>query len=258
MNNIGRADQQGTRSNLSGYSIPRAPTRFDNRDLTRRVYNSENITIVRNGYRCGYYNPNPRFNDDFFGYPHYVFDPFAFRGGCVVSPWYYYVSLPAYVVSTRVVYINSNYSSRGNWSWCNWDRDNRYSWSNGFDRTDDQYDAIRDLVDTFENSDRQLGADLVPTRGNVSIYTDGRYSYTLNADDFYDLFMDGINNNDTRRYEIMRVETNRRGIRILARHDTTDPWGNRKSVYQRVYMEKERNRYVIREFGTSFDRCDRW
>lgn len=253
MNNLAGRDQGGSRQRFSDAPIGRAPSNFNNADLSRRVFNGERVSVVRNGYRTGYVNRNPRFCDDWFGYPHYVFDPFGYRGGCVVSPWYYYISLPAYVVSTRVIYVNDNSSRYGTWRSSNWNRNDRYSWAN-----DDQYDAVRDLVDAFENGDRQLGGDLVPQRGNVGIYTDGRYSYSLSADDFYDLFMDGLTNNETRRYEIISTETSRRGVRVLARHETIDPWGNRKTVYQRIYMEREQGRYVIREFGTSVDRCDRW
>ena len=257
----GTTNNYGTRTiRVGNVRIEQAPILIDNGVLSSRVNRSERIGIFRGGLRSGYYHYNPNWCDDWFVYPHYVFDPFAWNRNCYVSPWYYYASLPAYLNPTRVVVIN-------NFPTANWYgqpyRYQRYDnrWDNGWGRNDrnDLDDALEDLTEAFERADRRTAGRLIPRGGHVNIYNDGRYGYSLSADDFYDLFMDGLHNNDTRRYEIVNVELSQRGdsARVAARHEIVDPWGNRQTIWHQIYLERERRDFVIREFGTSTDR-GRW
>ena len=251
----GTMNNAGTRGRIDAYRADRAPIVIDNGVLSRRVDRTENISVVVNGrgYRVGYYHYNPRWCDDWFSYPFYVFNPWGYQRTCYVSPWYYYVSIPAYIDSSRIVIVNS-FPSRG---WIGYD----YSWNydNRYDRGDRDLDyALQDLEDAFERRERRSVNRLVPRDGRVNIYTDGRYSYSLGADDFYDLFTDGLYNNDTRRYEIVRVRMSNRGdsARVTARHETMDPWGNPQVVFHDFFLQREGRDFVIREFGTSIDRRD--
>lgn len=251
----GTINNAGSRGNVSYTRIDRAPVVIDNGVLARRVDRSENISVRINGhgFRVGYYHYNPRWCDDWFVYPHYIFDPWGYQRTCYVSPWYYYVSIPAYIDSSRVIIVNTfPYQN-----WVGYD----YNWrSNGrydrYDRGNADLDyALDDLQNAFEREDRRAATRLVPRGGRVNIYTDGRYSYTLSADDFYDLFMDGLYNAKTRRYDIVRVRVGDRGAtaRVTARHETTDPWGNSQTVYHEFFLEREGRDFVIREFGTSIE-----
>jgi hypothetical protein len=255
----GTVNNLGNRGRMDPSRIDRAPIVIDNGVLSRRVGNSEQVGIVRNGIRIGYYHYNPRWCDDWFVYPHYVFDPWAFNNRCYPSPWYYYVSLPAYLNPTRVIIVNNFPSQVWTGQPYRWQRDDGWDRGNWSRDRNDLDMALEDMTDAFERADRRSASRLIPRGGNVNIYTDGRYSYSLNADDFYDLYMDGLYNNDTRRYEILNVEMNNRGdaARVLARHESIDPWGNRQTVYHQYYLERERRDFVIREFGTSVER-GRW
>lgn len=256
----GTISNVGTRGRIDSARIGRAPVIIDSGVLSTRINRSERTGIVVNGIRVGYYHYNQRWCDDYFYYPHYVFDPWAFNNRCYPSPWYYYVSIPAYVNPTRVIVVNTFPTQIWSGQAYQWQRNsNNFDRSWNRDRSELDY-TLDDLVDAFERADRRAAGRLVPRSGNVNIYTDGRYGYSLNADDFYDLFMDGLFNNDTRRYEILNVEMNNRGdaARVYARHESVDPWGNRQTVYHNYYLERERRDFVIREFGTSVDRGGRW
>lgn len=253
----GTVNNSGTRGNVQVWRNDRAPIIIDNGVLGRRVDRSENVRVIVNGrgYRVGYYHYNPRWCDDWFVYPYYIFDPWGYQRTCYVSPWYYYVSIPAYIDSSRVIIVG-NFPSR-NWVGIDYTWGGRGDWDRRDDRDLDY--ALQDLQDAFERQDRRSANRLIPRSGRVNIYTDNRYSYSLNADDFYDLFMDGLFNAQTRRYEITRVQLSQRGdsARVTARHETTDPWGNPQVVYHTFFLDRDGRDFVIREFGTSIDN-GRW
>ena len=182
-----------------------------------------------------------------------MFDPFF--AACYVSPWYYYPCLPPYVAAPNVVIVDRFPST----NWVGSD----YEWNDGGESasidqpgqissnpTLDQ--SISALVASFEKDDHQAIDDVTPHSGNVNIYTDGKYSYSLKANDFYDTYVDGIESTKTDRYEILDVKANANGTaRVVAKHVYNDPWGNRTFIYHSYFLVKEGANYVIREFGTS-------
>jgi len=200
--------------------------------------------LVRGGYRTGYFGYHGGWRDSFFAFPFYVFDPFF--ASCYVSPWYYYPCLPGYVAAPNVVIVDSYPST-------NWTGDD-YDWSPGSRTTTNAQldDSVQDLVAAFEADDHKAIDRVAPHSGNVNIYVDGKYSYSLKANDFYDTYVDGIESTKTDRYEVLDVKANANGTaRVVAKHVYNDPWGNRTYVYHSYFLVKEGDDYVIREFGTS-------
>ncbi len=197
------------------------------------------------GYRSGYWHYDPYWCDDDFWFGWYVFNPYQYR--CVASPWYYYPHLPGYLnySCVRVVQI-----SLLPWGGSYYDyRPSRYG--SGYYRDSDLDDAIDDLVRAFEDSDRRALGRLVPRRGDVSIFVDGAYQYSMDSERFYDLMQDNVYATRTRRYEIVRVETWRDEAEVTARHEFTDAWGQRTSVYHWYRLSRDSRGYVITRFGTS-------
>lgn len=247
--NYGANRNQYSRGSTGAIHIDRAPGFVHNGNLAHRVNESERIGLVRNGFRVGYYHYRRDWRDDYFCYPFYAFDPYAYDR-CYSSPWYYYASLPPYLNSTRVIIVSSFPTT--NWygypySWQSVDRYDRNA------RYDDLDYTVQDIVDAFQRDDHRSLDRLVPRDGRVNIYTEGNYSYSLGANDFYDLYRDGIDNVQTTRYEIQSVQRDRDGnARVLARHEFTDPWGARQVVWHTYYLALEGRDYVIREFGTSY------
>lgn len=209
---------------------------------------------VNNRYRSGYYQYNNNWRDDYFYYPHYQFN---YGNNCSVSPWYYYSNLPGYISYTRIVYV-SNFSGIqwGIGSVYNWNRYNDNGWRNN-DWRNDRYDsglddALDDIRRAWERGDKRAIGRLVPSRGRVNIYHDGRYSYSLNGDDFYDMLTDAVFSTDTDRYEIIDVRTSRDGAQIKARHTYTDGWGQRSTVIHSYRLVGDRYGYEIADFSTSY------
>jgi hypothetical protein len=178
-----------------------------------------------------------------FGYPYYAYDPFLPDVAVVASPWYRYSCLPPYIDNTRVIVVNNYPSDRGGWQ----DYDYRS------DRRDDGAinDALDDLRDAFERTDDRAANHLVPQDGDVAIFNDGKYDYSLNADDFEKMFLDGVDGSKTVRYEILDTSTRGDEVRVRARHEFEDSWGEQQSVIHTLTLRRDRDgNYVIREFGT--------
>lgn len=235
----------GSRDRVQPLIISRAPDGRPSQSLESKVRREERVSLSVNGWRVGYYHYDRGWRDDNFCYPFYSFDPYAHRN-TYVSPWYYYPTLPAYVVPDRCVFM----TYRPSIGWAGRD----YRWNRPDDRFHEDEDldyAIDDLRNAFENEDRRSTGRLVPTRGSVHVNMDGVYRYSLSADDFYDMFQDAIESVRTIDYRILRVRAGRNNAEVLAQHDYRDPWGRRITVYHTYFLELERRSYVIREFGTS-------
>ena len=202
--------------------------------------------LYYNGWRTGYCHYNPLWGDDYFWYPHYCATPFV-SFDVVYSPWYSYTFLPGYITCSHV-YV-SNY--RGYWGW---NAGFVYVYDSrdyGYNRNREVDYAIEDLQDGFEKRDFRALERLVPDSGQIAIFRDGRYDYSIEARDFDDLIHDLSSNANTNRYRILETRTNRDSVRISAEHEYTDQWGNRQRVYHSIYLEMDRGHMVIREFGTS-------
>jgi hypothetical protein len=238
------------------FDIGQAPTTILQKgSIMSQVLRSEQVR-VNTRFRDGYSSYYRDWRDDYFYYPHYSFSPYG--NNCSFSPWYYYPHLPGYVSLTRIFYI-------GNTSW-NWNNGNNYNWNRNYrgsswdsgwgNNRDSNYvdEAIGDLVNAFERRDRRALGRLIPRRGRINIYMDDTYTYSLEADDFYDLMLDNIETTRTTRYEIERVRTWRDEVQVTARHEYTDPWGRRSSVYHNYRLEEDRNGFIITDFRTSWRR----
>ena len=173
----------------------------------------------------------------------------------VVSPWYLYPFLPGYLNFNTVVI--TNYQSPWLWNrgvtYVYDDRgwDNRWDWNNTSRRNVDLDNSLEDLRDGFERYDRRALGGLVPRNGQVAIMRDGRYDYSMNADDFYDLFNDLASNAETNSYRVEQVRTYRDSARVVMVHDYNDPWGRRQRVYHSMLLQREGRGMVIREFETN-------
>lgn len=197
------------------------------------------------GWRHGYYGYGGGWRDSFFCFPFYCFDPFLV--GCFASPWYYYPCLPPYIAASNVVV--ENVDPYANWSGSD------YTWAPESDASANPVldDSVQDIVQSFESDDHKAMDRVTPHSGNVRVYTDGKYDYSLNANDFYDTYVDGVESTKTDRYEILDVKAGKDGTsaRVVAKHIYNDPAGRRTTVYHNYLLVKEGNEFVIREFGTS-------
>jgi hypothetical protein len=211
-------------------------------------------------FRIGYYQYTRNFRDDYFCYPYYVFNPYQVTT-CVVSPWYYYSFLPAYLDTSRLVF-SSNYDAPFIGFPYDYQPDNRNRRSSYDDDRDARYDnsyvsrqaldfTIDDIVSAFMNSDRRAVDRLVPRYGNVLLGVNGDRAYGVRADDFYDMLIDVVSDARTVDYRILSVKSNDEEAEVVAYHDFLDSWGTRQGVYHRYHLFGERGHIVIRHFETS-------
>jgi hypothetical protein len=250
----------GDRTRISGGIRITRPGSI-NMGIQRRLSDAEKARLILgNGYRNGYYHYNRGWRDDYFCYPHYVFNPWSFNR-FVCSPWYYYSSLPPYLSYDRVIIVNGGYPSygwRGNpYRWNRPVYSVSFTWSNRYQsQTQNQYSdldyALDDLARSFEQQDYDAMDLLCPKDGKVNMYFDGKYGYSLESNDFYDLFADGIENVRTVRYDISNIRYNgNNSAKVTAVHEFTDPFGKRGVTYHDYFLVREGSHWVIREFGTS-------
>jgi hypothetical protein len=187
-----------------------------------------------------------------FWYPNYCFSPFG-GANIVISPWYSYTFLPGYL-NCEHVYV-THY--RGFWGWNTgvvYVYDNNaynYGYDSHYNRNRELDYSIDDLRTGFERRDFRALDRLVPNYGQIAIYRDGQYDYSIDTRDFSDLLNDLSSNANTYRYQILETRLGRNSARISAAHEYTDQWGNRQKVYHSIYLENEDGNMVIREFGTS-------
>lgn len=249
------------RSDSGRITISQIPDLRGNTNGMLDRVNRNDPFAVQNNWRWGYYHYNRNWQDDLFCFPNYTFAPIGGFNSFVFSPWYGYTFLPPYLNNNAIIVV-SNWNPGWNWGmgtafvWNTFDPW-RNNWNNRDDRWDDrregrqQDEAIAFLVDAFEQGDRRSVARVVPRGGRVAILRDGRYEYSVQADDFYDLLLDNVLNAKTRSYEVVDAQYRGRSVRIVMRHRFVDPWGAEQTVFHSALLEPERGAYVIREFGTS-------
>lgn len=219
-----------------------------NGSLQNQVLREDEIRSRRNRYRSGYYYYWGGWRDDNFYYPYYRFD---YGNGCAFSPWYYYSNLPGYIVTNRIVFGQPGFDITF------YDADPyRWSYRDRYDEYDRNYDldvAIRDLVQAFERNDADAFNRLLPNEGRVYVNLDGGYGYTVGANDFHDLMLDGALSTRTDAYNILSVRRRGSEAKVIARHDFVDAWDQQNSVYHAIVLRRRDNRYEFKSFEVSQD-----
>jgi hypothetical protein len=241
-------------------------------------YRAQQLKEVRNAHtvygdraRRGYIGYNREARDASFRYPFYVFDPYE-SFGCI-SPWYFYPSLPGYIDPDRCIFLSSGRLPRiflgAEYRWYRPANDAAYQ--QGYDQgyqdaqqanqqvtppADNRIldGALDDIVATFKNDDQRSLDRLVGETGNVNIYVDGRYSYSLATNDFYDLIRDNAHTTQTVDYQILDIKVNGDEAKVVALHTFKDPWGDVEKVYHTYTLKVSQRSAQIIEYGTSATR----
>ncbi|MCH8274186.1 MAG: hypothetical protein IH851_05290 [Armatimonadetes bacterium] len=207
------------------------------------------------GLRHGYHHYDPFWRDWHFGYHHYVFIPYSY--GCVFSPYYWYWSVPGYIVLGRVWYYPPGpiilIGSGIHWTYCG--RGQYYSTYYGNSRYDNYSSldrALSDLVDAFRYSDGAALGKFLPRGGSVELFIDGEYAYTMSTDDYYDITSDMIYSVYTTDFKIVDVRRASGGeYAVVARHDFVDVSNDRQTVWLTFTLVRKGGYYAITQAGTS-------
>ena len=255
----------GTESNLNTSSrrggpirIPEAPTiRFGSNGLGHDVLR-EDRTIVNRSFRRGYCQYNPFWVDDWFYYPHYVFE--YNPGYCYASPFYYYPNVPGYIASIRVITGNFAFvilaQDRYNYSYHRGNYGGYGGYGGGYSRNDsDLIDyQIDNLVDAFQNGRISYMERMIPRDGTITVELEDQPSYRMYSNDFFDMLADIVEGTDTVSYRITDVRYGRGQYVVYAEHTYRDPWGRIERKFHTIVMERDREGYEIAYFRVDRDR----
>ena len=221
--------------------------------------------------RRGYVGYTRRWRDSGFIYPFYVFDPYD-SFGCV-SPWYFYPSLPGYIAPSRCIFLSAGLlppvfdGAEYSWSGQNNDEAYKQGYDQGYQDASQSNQqsaqpadnrildgALDDIVAVFTKDDQKSLDHVVGETGNVNIYVDGRYSYSLAPNDFYDLIRDNAHTTQTVDYQILDVKVSQDTAKVIALHTFKDPWGDTEKVYHTYTLKLGQRGATITEYGTSANR----
>jgi hypothetical protein len=188
-------------------------------------------------WRYGYSNPGFSFSIGL-----YAVSPF--NGPVYVSPWYYYSNLPPYVPAGRVEVIEG-YSAP-------WNVGTYYSYHYG---VPGPYQALNTSLDAlyalFSQQNTNAVTGFLPYDGQIAIFTDGHYDYSLSVGDFQNMLVDNATATQTRSYSIDRVRRRGEDATVQATHIVTNSAGGTDTVYHEYHLRLEGGQFVVRDFMTS-------
>jgi hypothetical protein len=155
-----------------------------------------------------------------------------------------YIEVPVYVDSYYYGYRDSDYYlNRDSW----W-RDDR-----GLDS--DVRRAVEDLEDAFRYADIGRLTDLTSPDVEIAVFSQGRYQYTLRANDYLDMTRDFMVNADTVRFDVFRVKRRSNGVYMLAaKHVFRQANEGNRTVYLSFVVERIGRYWTITQVDTSPDR----
>lgn len=210
----------------------------------------------------------PWFQDHCVFYPHYYAGPIV-SVNIAYNPWYVYSGcVPTYIYRQhviiqrpRVVYIDTpvyvdgfyrpvtvidnggDYylSPRANGRW----------WRDDYNLSK----AIYNIQDAFLTEDIGLLASATLPDIEVSVFTRGRYEYSLRPADYLDMTRDFMRTTRTTDFEILNVQNRNAGVvNVRIRHVYRNPQGDINVTYLTVVMERLRGDWTITQVDTAPER----
>ena len=210
----------------------------------------------------------PWFQDRCVFYPHYYSGPIV-SVNIAYNPWYVYAGcVPTYIYRQHVivqrphvvyvdtpVYVDGYYrpvtvidnggdyylSPRANGRW----------WRDDYNLSK----AIYNIQDAFLTEDIGLLASTTLPDIDVSIFTRGRYEYSLRPADYLDMTRDFMRTTRTTDFEILNVQNKNAGVvNVRIRHVYRNPQGDINTTYLTIVMERLRGDWTITQVDTAPER----
>ena len=282
--NSGRTDRTDRTDRADRPGTSRTPDRWVDPQFRERRWqessDARRFTWGRDGQRCGnglVLRPAviiadpffvPWFQDRYAFYPHYYSGPIV-SVNIAYNPWYVYAGcVPTYIYRQhvivqrpRVVYVDSpvyvdglyrpvtvidnggDYylSPRANGRW----------WRDDYNLSK----AIYNIQDAFLTEDIALLATATLPDIDVSIFTRGRYEYSLRPADYLDMTRDFMRTTRTTDFEILNVQNKNAGVvNVRIRHMYRNPQGDINTTYLTLVMERLRGDWTITQVDTAPER----
>jgi hypothetical protein len=228
--------------------------RYDNGIVLR-----PGTTIIRGG--VGSYFPG---GVSFFG--GWYNTPVA---GTYWSPYGFYSGMPVWVQPSTVIYappaavyienrvyddpydrsrraLDDYYLNRR-------DGDNRPRRQRPEDRYTAELDrAVEDLREAFRTNNIQPLVKLTDPAVRISVVKEGKYQYTLSADEYLDITRDMLRTTDTIDFEVYDVERKADTVAVVTiRHTYTTGDNRDRTVYTCFALERLLGRWTLTQVGTA-------
>ena len=262
-----RSVRTGQSNRAPGLSVPSPrPYRNTARDIFTRSEEGRRYDrglSLRPAIRYTHPHFQPYFPHGYFYYPHYSHTYVSFE--VIASPYHFYYGVcPPYIHRRyvyhrppRVVYIevpvyieNRYYGYRDSSYYLNsspWWRDNR-SIEPALRR------SIEDLEDAFRYSDINRLVYLTDAGIEIAVFSQGKYEYSLTANDYLDMTRDFMVSADTIAFDVFRVRRRSYDVyNLAAKHVYRSHDRQTRVVYLSFVLERIRNDWVITQVDTAPD-----
>jgi hypothetical protein len=210
----------------------------------------------------------PWFQDRYAFYPYYYSGPIV-SVNIAYNPWYIYAGcVPTYIYRQQViiqrprvvyvdspVYVNGYYrpvtvidnggdyylSPRANGRW----------WRDDYNLSK----VIYNIQDAFLTEDIALLTSSTLPDIDISIFTRGRYEYSLHPADYLDMTRDFMRTTRTTDFEILNVQNRNAGVvNLRVRHVYRNPQGGLNTTYLTIILERLRGDWTITQVDTAPER----
>jgi hypothetical protein len=179
-----------------------------------------------------------------FGFGFYAFTPFY--APVVASPFYYDPYVPAYVPQARIV-VWPSYS-------VGWNDGDAYAYQPSYvydSYGDPEFNlGISTLGLVYGHRDVDALYDLMGT-GQIAVFADGRYEYSMNSDDFRAMMADNCRASETVSFDILSVRHHGHYGIVRCRHRFRGPDGDVHEAYLGFNLQLAGDRYAITDFISS-------
>lgn len=119
--------------------------------------------------------------------------------------------------------------------------------------------AVDELREAFGHGNIDALVALTDPNVQIAVFLQGKYEYTLDANDFVDLTRDGLQGIDTISFDITRVHERSAGIYVVSgEHVYRDRNGQRRKVYVSYVLEDIKGIWTLTQVGTAPDRIQPW
>ena len=112
--------------------------------------------------------------------------------------------------------------------------------------------AVDDIKNAWLTGDSDLLARHIDSAGNMAIYLEGKYSYSLSGADYLQMSVDAMTNITTANFTVYKTEQRSDGAyTVLAKHEFRDVDNNSKVAYVSYTLTRENGDWIIVATGSS-------
>ena len=190
------------------------------------------------------------------------------RNTDVISPFGFYFGVNAPFLGRTHVFFNSSPvvyieipQYDGN-TYRGWNQDGDINYFQGGDISDQEpglLNAIAELEEGYRGGNIDSMAALCDPNGQVSIFLQGEYSYSMSSSDYLDLTRDAFSSTQTIDFTFTTLHKRSDGVYAVAgRHRYRDQSSRERSVYVSYVFEDQGGNWTLTQVETTPDRIQSW